>query len=157
MGVHHVMGINRVMALIMPSLSSPVPPKTQFPCLTASEQEFQSELNQSRIRPRGRGRDHSEILIVGRAANCVRWSELSSVENVKELSAELKAKPLVGREPRHFEQREIKIVNPSGTQPRIDTRLVPKRKVSGRCKACCIKPSRNAKSIRIATGDEVRT
>jgi hypothetical protein len=97
-------------------------------------------LNQSRIRPWGRGGDHSEILIVGRAANCVRRGDLSSVEEVKELSAELKTKPLVGREPRSFEYREVKIINPIGPQPRIYTLLVPKSKVRWRRKTCCIKP-----------------
>jgi hypothetical protein len=112
------------------------------------EQEFQSELNESRIRPLGRGRDHSEILIVGRAANCVWWGELSSVEDVEELGAQLKTKPLVCGESRYFEQCEIKIVNSLGTQPRIDTLLVPKSKISGRCKTRCIEPSWGIQFVR---------
>jgi hypothetical protein len=98
-------------------------------------------LNQSRIRAWGRSSDHSEILIVGRAADRVRWGELSSVEDVKELSAELKTKPLVSRESRSFEHRNVKITNPVGAQPRIHTLLVPKSKVSWRRKTGCIKPS----------------
>src|ERR1700738_2547658 len=92
------------------------------------KQEFQCKLNQPRIRAWGGGSDHSKILIVGRAADCVRWGELSSVEDVKELSAELNTKPLVSRESRSFEHRNVKIINPVGTQPRIDTLLVPKSK-----------------------------
>src|SRR5258708_30738415 len=105
----------------MPSLPSPRPPKTQFPQPTASKQEFQSELNQSRIRPRGCGRDHSEILIVRRAANCVRWGELSSVEDVKELTAQLETKPRVACKSRYFEKCKIKLITSLLTQPCIDS------------------------------------
>jgi hypothetical protein len=98
-------------------------------------------LNQPRIRPWGRSSNHSEILIIGRAANRVRWGKLSSVEDVKELRAELKTKPLVGSESGSFEHREVKIINPISPQPRVHTLLVPKSEVSWRRKACCIEPS----------------
>src|SRR5260221_14238111 len=68
-------------------------------------------------------------------------SKLSSVEDVKELHAELKTKPLVGSESGSFEYREVKIINPISPQPRIHTLHVPKSEVSWRRKACCIEPS----------------
>lgn len=78
------------------------------------EQELQSKLNQSRICSWGGSRYDAEILIVGRAADGVRGGELSSVENVKELSTELKTESLAGCESRSFEHRKVKIIDAIG-------------------------------------------
>src|SRR6267142_7000710 len=60
------------------------------------EDDFQSKLNQARICPGSRAGYNPEVLIVGRAADCIGRSELRSIEDVEELRSKLEAEPIVG-------------------------------------------------------------
>ena len=63
-------------------------PFARNPLRLASEQEFQTKLDQARISAGRRGSDYPEILVVGRATDGIRRRELRPVKKIEKFGAE---------------------------------------------------------------------
>ena len=113
-------------------------------CKYPLEQEFQSKLNQPRIRPSRSTRHHSEVRIICRAANRVWGRELGPIKYVEELRAEFQSQPFVAPKPRPLEYSKIKVTDSLGSQSGVYPRLIPENEIGRRRKTSCIEPFRNS-------------
>src|SRR5882672_5711169 len=131
-------------------------------CSGDSEQELQCGLNQTRIGPwRGAGH-HTEGRIVRGTAGCIGRSKLGTVEQIEELHPKLAARSRFPAKRDFLEHSEVEIVDPIGTQRRIDARLAAESEVGRSSETRGIKPPiqsgyRGARNGFVASGQYIRT
>jgi len=109
----------------------------------ALEKEFQSKLNQPRIRPSRRTCYHPEIRIVCRTADRVWRRELRPIKDVEELRPEFQSQPFIAPKPRPLKYCKVEVTDSLSSQPGVYPRLVSENEIGRRRKTCRIEPFRN--------------